>query len=417
MTRHKDRKTEIRQRMALTGEPYSVAARSVGTRSLPSLDDTAAGPEAYGIEPTRQDAWRLVGHYLHHRCHSDPLWRFLDQRASQLRDELAWLPVQRGQDVTVTMWLPLTTTAYVECTDPDCTARQMYLTSDGSGRLPASGPLPAFTRDGELAYFTYKTHPHGEHWAPSIDPETVHWMTTALALYGGNLRVDFMDYQPEGLALGHTLWSIAEQRATIISRHEMAADESGVTEDIHPSKDTGVYPPVPPEVLAERIRADHESSAGALGPSARDDLNPDPPVNAVACAHYESAADGRPALDLTPSGLLSAVMLPELLAAPLVCLAVEDPHEDCAPEHRSGPHQQLRLHMNAGAEYGHDGCVVAAGCVGCMPDLFDAIAAHQAGWIRYIRTGQQRAGQTQFQLGNPAASLTAIETARSRLSA
>jgi hypothetical protein len=127
-------------------------------------------------------------------------------------------------------------------------------------------------------------------------------------------------------------------------------------------------------------------------------------------------------LHLTPSGLLSAVLLPALLAAPRVCLAVEDPHEDCGPEHRSGPHQQLRLHLNAAAEYGHDGCVVAAGCVGCVPDLFQLIAAHQADWIRYIRTGQQGAGQTRFQLGNiqlgnPAASLAAIEMARSRLSA
>jgi hypothetical protein len=42
-------------------------------------------------------------------------------------EELAILPVQRGQDVTVAMWLPLTTGAYVECTQPDCMARQMYL--------------------------------------------------------------------------------------------------------------------------------------------------------------------------------------------------------------------------------------------------------------------------------------------------
>src|SRR5260370_1103300 len=86
-------------------------------------------PDSYSIEPTSQDAWRLIGHYLHRRCHSDPDWRRIDHRASNLREELAILPVQRGQDVTVAMWLPLTTSAYVECTEPDCVARQMYLTS------------------------------------------------------------------------------------------------------------------------------------------------------------------------------------------------------------------------------------------------------------------------------------------------
>ena len=161
------------------------------------------------------------------------------------------------------------------------------------------------------------------------------------------------------------------------------------------------------------------AGAATPAPTAGEDLNPDAPVNAVDCAHYEPAADGLPALHLTPYGLLSDVLLPALLTAPLVCLAVEDPHEDCGPAHRAaGPHQRLRLHLNAGAEYGHDDCLVASSCIGCMPHLFDAIAAHQAGWIRrYIRTGHRWAGQARFQLGNPAASLVAIETARGRLTA
>lgn len=228
-------------------------------------DDISAGqsasvPDSYCIEPTSQDAWRLIGHYLHHRCHSDPDWRRVDHRASQLREELAMLPLQRGQDVTVAMWLPLTTSAYVECAEPDCMARQLYLTSDGSGRQPASGPLPTFIHDGALAYFTYAAHPHGEYWASSIAPQAVNWMTTALALYGGYLRADFIDCQPEALALGHTLWSIADQHATVLSRHEMAAGEAGITE-INPigSKMTSVYPPVPLEILAERERSYREA--------------------------------------------------------------------------------------------------------------------------------------------------------------
>ena len=227
-----------------------------------SPGQSASVPESYSIEPTSQDAWRLIGHYLHHRCHSDPDWRRIDHRAAQLKDELVWLPVQRGQDVTVAMWLPLTTSAYVECTEPDCMAREMYLTSDGSGRQPASGPLPTFIKDGALAYFTYTTHPHREYWAASVDPQAVNWMTTALALYGGYLLVNFIDYQPEALALGHTLWSITGQQVTMLSRHEMASGEAGVTE-IHPidSEATSVFPPLPPEVLAERERSYHEAKS------------------------------------------------------------------------------------------------------------------------------------------------------------
>lgn len=173
------------------------------------------------------------------------------------------------------------------------------------------------------------------------------------------------------------------------------------------------------DVDAIRDLADGIAGSVAPSPTAGNDLNPDAPVNAVDCAHYEPAADGLPALHLTPSGLLSDMLLPALLAAPLVCLAVEDPHEDCAPQHRApGPHQHLRLHLNAAAEYGHDNCLVASSCIGCIPHLFNAIAAHRAGWIRrYIRTGHRWAGQARFQLGNPAASLAAIETARGRLTA
>ncbi len=43
--------------------------------------------------------------------------------------------------------------------DPDCTARSMYLASDGTGRLPKSGPLPDFACHTGLAYFEYRTHP------------------------------------------------------------------------------------------------------------------------------------------------------------------------------------------------------------------------------------------------------------------
>jgi hypothetical protein len=159
------------------------------------------------------------------------------------------------------------------------------------------------------------------------------------------------------------------------------------------------------------------AAAVTPAPTALDELDLDAPFNAVHCAHYEPAADGLPALHLTPSGLLADELLPVLLTAPQVCLAVEDPHQDCGPEHRAaGPHQQLRLHLNPAADYGHDDCLVAGCCIGCMPQLFDDLAVQRAGWIRrYIPAGHRWVGQTRFRLVNTAASLAAIDDARARL--
>ncbi len=48
----------------------------------------------------------------------------------------------------------------------------------------------------------------------------------------------------------------------MLSRHEMASGEAGITE-IHPieSKWTSVYPPVPPEILADQGRSYREAKA------------------------------------------------------------------------------------------------------------------------------------------------------------
>ena len=216
-----------------------------------------------------------------------------------------------------------------------------------------------------------------------------------------------------------------ELAAMLLSDHQLAVGHQALVDLLADRRDTiasalHIQPRSALRYLdTEAIQDLAAGIAGAAipAPMAVDNLNPDAPVNAVECAHYEPAADGLPALHLTPSGLLSDVLLPALLTAPLVCLAVEDPHADCAPGHRTaGPHQHLQLHLNAAAEYGHDDCLIASSCIGCMPHLFDAIVAHQAGWIRrYIRTGHRWVGQARFQLGNPAASLATIETARGRL--
>jgi hypothetical protein len=217
----------------------------------------------------------------------------------------------------------------------------------------------------------------------------------------------------------------AELAAVLHEEHHLSVAQQSLVELLADRRDTvaaalHIQPRSALRYLdTEAIRDLAASIAAAVTPppTPLDDLDPDAPLNAVQCAHYEPAADGLPALHLTPAGLLADTMLHELLTAPQVCLAVEDPHQDCAAEHRAaGVHQQLRLHLNAAADYGHDDCVVASSCIGCMPDLFDALTAHRGGWIRrYIPTGHRWVGQTRFQLVNTAASLAAIEAARARL--
>ncbi|MFF2205124.1 hypothetical protein [Streptomyces sp. NPDC058145] len=69
------------------------------------------------------------------------------------------MPTENGNDAQVALWLRLSDTE-VSCDDPECAAREMYLTSDGSASVPASGRLPAFARRDGFGYFEYWTHPH-----------------------------------------------------------------------------------------------------------------------------------------------------------------------------------------------------------------------------------------------------------------
>jgi hypothetical protein len=159
------------------------------------------------------------------------------------------------------------------------------------------------------------------------------------------------------------------------------------------------------------------ASAAAPPPTPLDDLDPDAPINAVHCAHYEPpltacrrCTSRQPAY--SPTRCLTNCSPPRRCAS-----RSKTRHHDCAAEHRdAGPHQHLRLHLNPAADYGHDDCVVASSCIGCMPDMFDDLIAHRAGWIRrYIPTGHRWVGQTRFQLVNTTASLAAIQAARARL--
>ena len=152
-------------------------------------------------------------------------------------------------------------------------------------------------------------------------------------------------------------------------------------------------------------------------PGAMYDLDMDAPINAVRLGHYEPAADGLPALHMDPVGLTADPMLTDLVGAVVVSLAIEDPHPHCGPEHRApAPHQHLRLHMNAGPEYGHDDCLVASACVGCDWRMFDDLFTHRAGWLRrYISVSHGWVGQSPFTLVNAADGHAMLKSARARV--
>lgn len=235
----------------------------------------AEAPEtqpAYTIDPTAEQAWRLVGHNLHHLAHTRPRsWRAMDHMASKCRDRLWTLPTEHGQDVTVQMWLRLTDTE-INCDDPDCQARSTYLASDGSGRQPASGPLPDFARTGGLAYFTFTTHPHHDGWATSCGSAICSWLYTALALYGGYLRVDWMDFaDPDALSVGHGTWEVRDYQETEMRSGVITSGPGGISETN--SGDPGyVGPNLPPDIAAAlheraRARAEDQSQMAAAKPA------------------------------------------------------------------------------------------------------------------------------------------------------
>ncbi|WP_424892219.1 hypothetical protein [Streptomyces sp. XH2] len=208
------------------------------------------------ITPSAEEAWRLVGHYLHHLSHELPeQWRLRDHQASQCRQQLWSLPTENGQDVTVALWLRLSNTE-LSCDDPRCEAREMYLTSDGSGRLPASGPLPAFARCDGFGYFEYRTHPHCGGWAADVDPRAVEWLSTALALYGGYMRINWFDMGGANtMGAGYSLWEVSSHQAREVSRWSIVTGPDGVQEEgpTHPSAVPVL--PLPPEVEAKRKAA------------------------------------------------------------------------------------------------------------------------------------------------------------------
>ncbi|MGP4104389.1 hypothetical protein [Nonomuraea sp. KM90] len=230
--------------------PTAIAGSALGKN-----EDSSRYDSAYVIDPTAEQAWRLVGHNIHQIAHHHPkALRALDHLAAKCRERLWTLPTEQGQDVTVTLWLRLSDTE-VACDDDACQARTTYLTDNGSGddgRL-ASGPLPDFARGNSgFGYFTFTTHPHDDGtWVTSKDPAACTLMCTALALHGGLMRVDWMDFSAAGaVSIGHAFWDVRDYQATEIRRSVITSGPDGITE-----ANTGApgfaWPPLPPEVAAE----------------------------------------------------------------------------------------------------------------------------------------------------------------------
>ena len=211
---------------------------------------------AHVISPSAEEAWRLVGHYLHRLSHEIPeQWRLRDHEASRCRERVWSLPTENGNDAQVALWLRLSDTE-VPCGDPGCAAREMYLTSDGSGSVPASGPLPAFARRDGLGYFEYRTHPHRDGWACDVDPVSVTWMSTALALYGGWMRINWFDMGgAESMAVGHSLWEVSAHQVREISRWTAVAGPDGVRDEGPTNPGATPVLPLPPEVEAKLMAA------------------------------------------------------------------------------------------------------------------------------------------------------------------
>ncbi|MFF2226877.1 hypothetical protein ACFVV7_26585 [Streptomyces globisporus] len=211
---------------------------------------------AHTISPSALEAWRLVGHYLHGLAHGFPeQWRLRDHAASRCREVVWSLPTENGNDVQVALWLRLSDTE-VPCDDPGCAAREMYLTSDGSGGLPASGRLPAFARREGLGYFEYRTHPHRDGWACDVDPGAVQWMSTALALYGGWIRINwFAMGDADSMRAGHSLWEVTGHEVREISRWSTVAGPDGVRSEGPTNPSAVPVLPLPPEVEAKRKAA------------------------------------------------------------------------------------------------------------------------------------------------------------------
>ncbi|MEU6352076.1 hypothetical protein ABZ896_22530 [Streptomyces sp. NPDC047072] len=211
---------------------------------------------AHVINPSAEEGWRLVGHYLHRLSHDLPeQWRVRDHEASQCRERVWSLPTENGTDAQVALWLRLSDTE-VSCDDPRCAAREMYLTSDGSGRVPASGPLPAFARRNGFGYFEYRTHPHHDGWACDVDPLSVQWMSTALALYGGWMRINWFDMGgADSMGAGHSLWEVSAHQVREVSRWSAVAGPDGVRDEGPTNPGAAPVLPLPPEVEAKRKAA------------------------------------------------------------------------------------------------------------------------------------------------------------------
>ncbi|MBD0675658.1 hypothetical protein [Streptomyces sp. CBMA156] len=89
-------------------------------------------------------------------------------------------------------------------------------------------------------------------------------MTTALALYGGVLRVNWMSFGSEAEAfavgVGHMVWEITDHEVTEVRRLSTISAEAGLStaESGDPAYRT---PPLPPEVQTRLDSAVHATGS------------------------------------------------------------------------------------------------------------------------------------------------------------
>jgi hypothetical protein len=81
-------------------------------------------------------------------------------------------------------------------------------------------------------------------------------MSTALALYGGWMRINWFDMgDAESMAVGHSLWEVSAHQVREISRWTAVAGPDGVRDEGPTNPGATPVLPLPPEVEAKLMAA------------------------------------------------------------------------------------------------------------------------------------------------------------------
>ncbi|MEV1179609.1 hypothetical protein, partial [Nonomuraea sp. NPDC049784] len=76
-------------------------------------------------------------------------------------------------------------------------------------------------------------------------------MYTALALHGGFMRIDWMDFSAsDAISMGHAAWKVHDYQETEVRRSVITSGPDGISQTDSGAPDYA-WPPLPPEVAAE----------------------------------------------------------------------------------------------------------------------------------------------------------------------